>query len=179
MAGEIKKRCEIDFEELLRDGPDTLIIEPPPGAVGEDAPAEFSGGQVIHTPKIAEHLGRGRGLLAPAPGAAIQWAPPSLGLDDREAELVALPFLGKAIGAVLRRLIGKQQAIGYVLPAVSGEVLLAKAHRPPELSKDRPDQIVFGLALIGRLPRREAVDNVTGGGFEGGERTDVDRLPIG
>ena len=37
MAGKIEKHREIDFEELLRDGPGTLIIESPPCAVGENA----------------------------------------------------------------------------------------------------------------------------------------------
>ena len=101
MAREIEKSREIHLKKLLRDGTGALIVEPPPCAVGENAPAEFAGGQVVHTPKIAEHLGRGRGLLTPAPGAAIKWPAPALGLDDREAELIALPFLGKAVGAVL------------------------------------------------------------------------------
>ena len=178
MAGEIEKRREIHLEKLLRDGPGPLVVEPPSCAVGENAPAEFAGGQIVHPPKITEHLGRGRGLLAPAPGAAIQWAPPALGLDDREAELVALPFLGEAVGAVLRRVVREQQAVGHVLAAVSGEVLLAKMRRPPELSKDRPDQIVFGLAFIGRLRHWEAVENVTGGGFEGVERVGVKFPPV-
>ena len=72
MAGEIEKLREIHLKKLLRDRPGTLIVEPPPRAVGENAPAEFAGGQVIHAPKIAEHLGRGRGLLALAPGATIK-----------------------------------------------------------------------------------------------------------
>ena len=67
VSREIKERCEIDFEKLLRDRPGALIVEPPPGAIGENAPAEFAGGQVIHTPKIAKHLGRGRGLLSRLP----------------------------------------------------------------------------------------------------------------
>ena len=149
MAREIEKSREIHLKKLLRDGTGALIVEPPPCTVGENAPAEFAGGQVVHAPKIAEHLGRGRGLLTPAPGAAIKWPAPAFGLDDREAELIALPFLGKAVGAVLCCSVWEQQAIGHVLPAVSGEVLLPKACRPPELRKDRPDQIVFGLAFIG------------------------------
>ena len=31
VAGEVEKRREVELEELLRDGPGSLIIEPPPG----------------------------------------------------------------------------------------------------------------------------------------------------
>ena len=108
VSREIKKRCEIDFEKLLRNRPGALIVEPPPGAIGENAPAEFAGGQVIHTPKIAKHLGRWRGLLSPSPGAAVQWTPPALRLDDCEAELIALPVLSKTVRAVFSRVIREQ-----------------------------------------------------------------------
>ena len=101
VAGEIEKRREIDFEEVLRDGPSTLVIEPPPCTVGEDAPSQLAGRQIVHAPKVAEHLSRGRVFLAPATGAAVERAQPALGLDDRETELIALPFLGEAIGTVL------------------------------------------------------------------------------
>ena len=83
MAREIEKSREIHLKKLLRDGTGALIIEPPPCTVGENAPAEFAGGQVVHAPKIAEHLGRGRGLLTPAPGAAIKW--PAQRLDSMTA----------------------------------------------------------------------------------------------
>ena len=72
MPGEIEKRREIDFKELLRDGPGTLVIEPPPCAVGKKTPAEFAGTQIVHAPKIAEHLSRGCVFLAPAAGATVE-----------------------------------------------------------------------------------------------------------
>ena len=178
VAGEIEKRREIDFEELLRDGPGTLVIEPPPCIVGEDAPSQLAGRQIVHAPNVAEHLSRGRVFLAPATGAAVERAQPALGLDDRETELIALPFLGEAIGTVLSGGVCEQQAVGYVLAALGGEVLLAKTRLPPELQDDRPDQIVFGLAFIGRLRHWEAVENVTGGGLEGVERVGVKFPPV-
>ena len=179
VAGEIEKRREIDFEELLRDGPSTLVIEPPPCTVGEDAPSQLTGRQVVHAPKVAEHLSRGRVFLAPASGAAVERAQPALGLDDRETELIALPFLGEAIGTVLSGGVCEQQAVGYVLAALGGEVLLAKTRLPPELQEDRPDQIVLGLTFIGRTGDGEAGENVPHRGFEGVERTVVDCLPVG
>ena len=66
VAGEVEERREVELEELLRDGAGSLIIEPPPGAVGEDAPAQRARGQVIDPPQVAQHLGRGRGVLPPA-----------------------------------------------------------------------------------------------------------------
>ena len=62
---------------------------------------------------------------------------------------------------------------------MSGKVLLPKTRRPPELRKDRPDQIVFGLAFIGRTGDGEDVENVPGGGFEGVELTIIDNLSVG
>ena len=103
VAGDIEKHREVDFEELLRDGPGTLIIESPPCAVGEDAPSQLAGSQIVYAPKVAEHLSRGCVFLAPAFGAAVERAQPALGLDDRETELVALPFFGEGVGAFLRR----------------------------------------------------------------------------
>ena len=126
-----------------------MVIEPPPGAVGKNAPAELAGGQVIHAPKIAQQLGRGGIFLAPTPGAAVERSEPALGLDNRESELITLPFLREAIGAVLRRSVPEQQAIGNVSPSVSGKVLLPQTRRPTELQENRPDQIVFSLAFIG------------------------------
>ncbi len=55
-AREVEKYCKIDFEELLRDGAGTLVVKPPARAVGEDAPAQFTGRQVVYPPEIAEHL---------------------------------------------------------------------------------------------------------------------------
>ena len=66
VAGEVEKRREVELEELLRDGAGSLIIEPPPGAVGEDAPAQRARRQVVDPPQVAQHLGRGCGLLPPA-----------------------------------------------------------------------------------------------------------------
>ncbi len=178
VAGKIEKRCEIDFEELFRDGAGTLVIEPPPGAIRENAPAEFAGRQIVYAPKIAEHLSRGGVFLTPATRTAVERPEPALGLDDRETKLITLPFLGETVGAVLRRSVREQQAIGRILSPVSGEVLLPQTRRPPELHENRPDQIVLGLALIGRTGNREAIENIPHGGFEGDKRFVPDIPPV-
>ena len=72
VAGKIENRREIDFKELLRDGPGALVIEAPLGTVRKNPPAEFAGTQIVHAPKIAKHLGRRRVFLAPAAGAAVE-----------------------------------------------------------------------------------------------------------
>ena len=74
VAREIEKHRKVDFEELLRDGPGTLIIESPLCAVGKDAPSQPAGCQIVHAPKVAEHLSRGCVFLAPAFGAPVERA---------------------------------------------------------------------------------------------------------
>ena len=44
---EVEDCREIDLEELLGDRPGTLIVEPPPCAVGEKAPAEIAGCKIV------------------------------------------------------------------------------------------------------------------------------------
>ena len=72
----------------------------------------------------------------------------------------------------------EQQAIGNVLPPVSGEVLLAQTGRPPEMRKDRPYQIVFSLAFIGRTGDGEAIENTPNGDLKGGDRIVPDFPPV-
>ena len=117
VAGEIENGREVDFEELLGDGPGSLIVQPPARAVRQDAPAKLSGGQVVHTPEIAEHLGRGRGPLLLVPGAAVDGPEPALGLDHRDPERVTPPLLPESVGPILRSVVGEQQPVGNVAPA--------------------------------------------------------------
>jgi hypothetical protein len=56
VARDREHRGKVDLEELLGDGARALIIEPPPGTIGEDAPSQFAGGEIVHTAQIAEHL---------------------------------------------------------------------------------------------------------------------------
>ena len=153
---EVEDCREIDLEELLGDRPGTLIVEPPPCAVGEKAPAEIAGCEIVDPAQIAQHLGGWRRLFAVLAGAAVERAQPALGLDDREAEPVALPVLGKAVGPVLRGHVREQQTVRHVLPAGCAQILLLQACRPAEPLEDRPDQIVFGLTLVGGNRRLES-----------------------
>ena len=179
MAGKVEERREIDLEELLGDRPRALVVEPPPRAVGENAPAEVAGGYIVDPPQVAQHLGRWRRLLAVPPGAAVERALPALGLHHCKAELVAPPFLGEAVGLALRRFVREQQAVRHVHPAVCAQVLLSQARRPPKPCEDGPDQIILGLAFVGRYGGREAVADRAQRGLEVFKRRVVQFLPVG
>ena len=177
VSGDVENRSEIDLAELLRDRAGTLVVEPPPRAVGEDAPAESSGCEVIDATEVPEHLRGGSGLGVQV-GAPVERKHPGLGLDDGEPQLVALPFLPEIVGAVLRRLVGEQQAVRYVIEAPRGEVLLAQARRPSEAGQDRPDQIVLGLALVRRLRGRKPVEDLSQRLLDAVERGVREELPL-
>ena len=166
VAGELEDRREIDLEELLRDRPRALVVEPPPRTIGEDAPAKVAGSHIVDPPQVAQHLGRWRRFLAVPPGAAVERALPAFGFDDRETELVALPLLGEAVGPALRRIVSEQQAVRHILPAVCAQVLLSQARRPPKPCEDGPDQIILGLAFVGRCGGWEAVADRAQRGLE-------------
>ena len=156
-----------------------MVIESPARAVGQHAPAEASGREIVHTPQIAEHLSRRCKPLTPASGSAVEGSKPALGLDYGESEFVTPPFLGEAVGAVLGRIVSEQQSVGNVIATTKGEVLLAKARGPAEAMQDGPDQIVLRLALIRGIRGREAIEQQPDRGFEGVERRIVERQPIG
>ena len=179
VAGKVEERSEFDLEELLRDRPRALVVEPPSRAVGENAPAEPARGHIVDASQVAQHLGRRGRLLAGSSGAAVERAQPALGLDHREPKLVALPLLGKAVGLALRRFVREQQAVRHVHPAVCAQVLLSQARRPPEPCEDGPDQIVLGLAFVGRCGGREAVADRAQRSLEVFKRRVVQFLPVG
>lgn len=176
---KVEQGGKVDLEELFRDGPGALIVESPSRAVGQDAQAKVAGREIVHTSQIAKHLGRGRDSLSPASGAAIEGPEPALGLDDRKSKLVTFPLLGESVGPVLRHIVSEQQSIGNVFPAPEREILLAQARPPAEPVQDRPDQVVLGLALVGRVRGREAVEYRSKRSFEGVERRIVEGQPVG
>ena len=132
------------------------MIEPPAPPVGEDAPPELAAGDAVHPAQIAQHLGRGRRLLAAAARLPVERSPPAFGFDDGEAEFVALPLVVEAVRPHpgLRAL--EQQAVRHVVASAQGEVLVAKRALPAQPAEDGPDQVVFGLAYI-----RSACDRKT------------------
>ena len=141
-------------------------------------PAQFAGGQIVDTPQIAQHLGRWRRFLAGSPGAAVERTLPALGLHHCKAVLVTPPVLGEGVGAALRRLVREQQTIRHVLPAGCAQILLPQARRPAQSRENGPDQIVLGLALVGRLVDRESLEDDAQRSFETVEPADVERLPV-
>ena len=148
-----------------------LIVEPPAGTVGQHPPPQLAGGQILHPPQIAEHLGRGRGFLAAPAGLAIEWPLPALGFDEGETEPVALPLFRKGVGFRLCRRVGKQQAVRHIVPALGRQVLLSQALGPAELAQHLPDQIILGLTLIRGLicrKRRKNAAQIGGNPFYSG-----------
>ena len=180
VAGEVEDGRKVNLEELLRDGPGALVVEPPARAIGEDAPAKISGSQVVHAPQVAEHLSRGCDPLPLASGAAVEGPKPALGLDHRDSDFVTPPLLPEAVGAIFHRVGGEQESVGDVLPAPWGEVLLAETCRPAEEAmQDGPDQVVLGLALVGGVRGRKTVECRPERGIEVVELRIVELRPIG
>ena len=158
-GGNVEDRRKIDLEKLFRDRARAGEVEPPAGAVGENAPAQLAGRQIVHAPQITKHLRRGRGFFAAPLGAAVERTPPALGLDDRRAQLVTLPFFYEQVGADFCRSVREQQTVGHIFPAAGAEVLLPQARRPSEAFENGPDQIVLGLALVRRPREREPLED--------------------
>ena len=161
VARNPENRRQIKLEELFGDRARAGVVQAPAGTVRQDAPAELPGGQIVDAAEVAQHLCRGRRLLATPPGATVQRSKPPFRLNGRQAVPVALPLLGEAVRPVLRGAVGEQQAVRHVLASVRREVLLPEAGSPAEPRQHRPDQVILGLALVGRQIRREAVEQVT------------------
>ena len=58
------------------------------------------------------------------------------------------------------------ELVRHVFAAVGGEILLPEAGCPSESRQHWPDQIILGLALVGRQLRREAIEQATQRGLE-------------
>ena len=108
IARHPENRRQIKLEELFGDRARARVVQTPAGAVRQNAPPELAGGLVVDAAEVAQHLRRGRGLLAPPPGATVQRSKPPFRFHDREAVLVALPLLGEAVRPVLRGAVGEQ-----------------------------------------------------------------------
>ena len=100
-------------------------------------------------------------------------------LYHRKAVLVTPPLLGEGVGAALRCFVREQQAVRHVLAAGCTQILLPQARRPAQGRENGPDQVVFGLALVGRTSEGEAIEDSPQRGSEGFERSVVERLPVG
>ena len=177
-ARQVQDRRQIDLEELFGDRERALPVETPVPPVGQDAPAQPAVRQIVGPAQIAQHLGGRRGHFAGLRRSAVERAAPSLRLDNGEAEFVAPPFLEETVGPVLALRIGEQQAVGHIHHALGREVLLAEPFGPAKQPENGPDQVVLGLAFVGRSAGREAGEDVIQPGFERVERSLVERLPV-
>ena len=178
LVRQTQNPAQVNFEKLLRNGPGALEVKPPLRAVGKNAPSEFSLGQVVRPAKITQHLGRRRRHLVQTLGAPVEGAAPALGLDYGETEPVTLPLFGKAVGAVLGRIVRKQQAVGHVFHAVGRQVLPAKARSPSEQSEYGPDQVFLGIRLVGFSLGRKPVENLPKRPVENIHGLRVESLPV-
>ena len=106
-------------------------------------------------------------------------AQPALGLHHREAKLVAFALLGEAVSPVLCCFVREQQAVRHILSAICAQVLLSQAHRPPEPCEDGPDQIILGLAFVGRCGGQESVADRAQRSLKVFNRPVVQYLPVG
>ena len=177
-AGQAEHRGQVDLEELFGDRARALMIQSPLRAVGQHAPAQPAVGEVVGAAQIAQHLrGWGQGFPA-APGGAVERAAPAFRLYQRRADGVPRRPFGQSDGAGLGRGVREQQAVRHIGTARGTQLLLAQAGVPAEMEQDGPDQVVFGLALIGRAAGREPGQDVARRGREIVQRRGVERLPL-
>ena len=97
------------------------------------------------------------GRLGKAGGFAVKLAP-LWGVFGRAFETevsLCRPFLWLPVAAG-----AEQEAVRNILAAVRRQILLPQACCPIEPREDRPNQVIFGLALVWRLRRREAIENL-------------------
>ena len=66
-----------------------------------------------------------------------------------------------------------------VFPATQRKILLTQAFRPAKTLKDKPDQIVFGLAFVGGLCNRKPIKDGPELPLKRGEIGIVKSLPVG
>ena len=147
VAVKAEDTAEVDLQELFGYRAGARPIEPPFGAIAEDAPAQPSVGQIVDAPQIAEHLGRGRSRLVTT-GGAVERAAPALAFHRRQAMAVALPFLRFGIRCGLGFGVGEKQSVRHILAPGYRQILLPEAFAPPQRTEDRPDEIVFGLTFV-------------------------------
>ena len=88
-------------------------------------------------------------------GPPIEWATPALRFDQRKTVLVPLPRFPKSISQRLCFGIREEQSVRDIVSSFHGEILLAERINPANSVQNRPNQIVFGLALACRLAQRQ------------------------
>lgn len=73
------------------------------------------------------------------------------------------PFLRRFVGLTLRKIVLEQYPVRYVFAAFRREILLAQECGPAEQFEDFPNEIIFSLRLVRRLPGRKLGKNVRKG----------------
>ena len=163
-----ERRFEVHLEELVGDRAGVGVVEPPAGAVREDAPAEPTAGDDARLGEVAEHLGGGGDAVGA--GGAVEVEAPALGLDEADAGGVAVRLVADAERLGLVGVGGVEDAVGDVAVSVEAEVLLAEGGGPAEGGEDLPDELVFGDGFVRVVAGGEGgADVVQAGGDAGGE----------
>ena len=157
-----------------------VVVEPPDGSVGEEAPAGPS--QAVGRREVAEDLTVGRAGLDLVVGVAgVEGAAEALALLDHEGVAKAIVGVASAEGAGLRGVVGEEEEVGDVL--VAGGALLRETVGPAERAEDGPDEFLLGGRFVGVVGSGEAIvegaDGVAegGGGIGGGGHCGVALMP--
>ena len=179
-AGQVQRHRQIDFEELIGYGVRPLPVQPPLGAVGENAPTRPAVPEALGAAQVAQHLRRGRQGFAVSAGGAVQGAQPALGFHQHGADGVAGRPFRHAEGTGLGAGVAEQQAIRHIFPPHGAQVLLPQVGRPAEAGENRPDQVVFCVALVGArcAATGERLENALCFGDEGVELVLAQGAPL-
>ena len=106
-------------------------------------------------------------------GAATVWIRRSQG-RNRTASTLRKGVCFRLRGGVL-----KQKAVRNVVAPFGGKVLLPQTGGPAKPGEDRPDQVIFGLALVLRFRCRELGENSAKIGGQGVDFGVGQKLPVG
>ena len=162
IVARLEQVGEVRLEEAARPRPRPPVIQPPHGAVGEDAEPDAPFRGDVGGSQVAQHLAvRGAGTMPVGPVALIEREPEPLALLHDQGIPKTLVRIAPSGSARLGRRVGEQQMVGDIL--VTGGRLLRQVVTPAEQFQDRPNQILLGHRFVRLSARLEP--SVCGGQF--------------
>jgi len=93
--------------------------------------------------------------------------------------LIPLPRFPELVSQRLCFRIREEQAVRNVVPSFHRQILLAERINPADPTQNRPNQIVFGLALARRLAERQFTERPAEIGVQQIDSCVVKREPFG